>query len=291
MLKKDKEWILNIFKFRKSFPLITINSIGRHKITSPEYYWDGMKRPQDGTYCLFQYTISGNGEIKIDNNIYKIKKNEAFFIKIPSNHTYYLPKNTSWEVLYIEFSIETENLWKEIVNNNEKSQIFKFNPHSKFISLLWETFYAATNGEIDNVYKCSQYSYNLLFELLNQYYNTKKKNSSTIENIKKFIKKNYSKPISIEDISNFVNLSKFHLSRRFKEEVGISHWQYIIKIRLKNATDLLLNSNMNIEEISEKVGFSCGNYFSKAFKHKFKISPTEYRNYYKNYYKVSILSK
>ena len=68
MLKKDKEWILNIFKFRKSFPLITINSIGRHKITSPEYYWDGMKRPQDGTYCLFQYTISGNGEIKIDNN-------------------------------------------------------------------------------------------------------------------------------------------------------------------------------------------------------------------------------
>ena len=45
------------------------------------------------------------------------------------------------------------------------------------------------------------------------------------------------------------------------------------------------------EKISDYVGFSCANYFSKAFRHKFKISPTEYRNYYKNYYKVNFVTE
>ena len=102
--------------------------------------------------------------------------------------------------------------------------------------------------------------------------------------------KNYAKPLAIEDLSNHVNLSKYHLTRKFKAEAGISPGQYLIKVRLKKATSLLLNSNMTIEEISEKVGFSCGNYFAKAFKHNFKISPTKYRNYYKHFCKLNILS-
>ncbi|RRD39459.1 AraC family transcriptional regulator [Leptotrichia sp. OH3620_COT-345] len=291
MLKKDKEWVLNIFQFKKPFPIATINAIGRHKITDPQYYWDNMNRSKDGTYCLFQYTINGHGEIKIDGKTYKIGKNEAFFVKIPGKHVYYLPENaSSWEVLYVEFSIEVEDFRKQITEN-AASDILKFTPDSKFVSLLWETFYAATSREIHDIFQCSRYTYNLIFELLNGYNKVeKKKNSLVTENIKKYIKKNYAKPLSIEDISNYTSLSKFHLTRKFKAETGISPGQYLIKTRLKNATSLLLNSNMTIEEISEKVGFSCGNYFAKAFRHKFKISPTKYRNYYKNFYKLNVLS-
>lgn len=290
MLKKEKEWILNIFGFKKPFPIVTINSIGRHKITNSDYYWDNMKRPQDGNYCLLQYTINGYGEIKIDNKIYRIGKNEAFFVKIPGKHVYYLPENASWEVLYVEFSIEAENFRKQIIKN-AGSEILKFSPDSKSISLLWELFYASKSNEVHNVFECSKYSYNLLFELLNEFAKVNKKiDSPTVESIKSYINKNYAKPLAIEDLSKHVNLSKYHLTRKFKTEAGISPGQYLIKVRLQKATSLLLNSNMTIEKISEKVGFSCGNYFAKAFKHNFKISPTKYRNYYKHFCKLNILS-
>ncbi|MDO5089835.1 MAG: AraC family transcriptional regulator [Leptotrichiaceae bacterium] len=291
MLKKDKERILNIFRFKKPFPIATINAIGRHKITDFQYYYDNMNRSEDGTYCLLQYTVCGHGEIKIDGKTYKIDKNEAFFVKIPGKHIYYLPENTSsWEVLYVEFSLEVEDFRKQITES-VNSDILKFSPDSKFVSLLWKTFYAATSYEIHDIFECSRYAYNLIFELLNECTKSeKKKNSEVTENIKNYIKKNYVKPVSIEDISKYVNLSKFHLTRKFKEETGISPGQYLIKTRLKKATSLLLNSNLTIEEISEKVGFSCGNYFAKAFKHKFNISPTKYRNHYKNFYKLNFLS-
>ena len=70
---------------------------------------------------------------------------------------YYLPKNASWEVLYLEFSVEAENFRKQIVKN-AGSEILKFSPDSKSISLLWELFYAAKSNEIYNIFECSKYA-------------------------------------------------------------------------------------------------------------------------------------
>lgn len=289
MLIKDTDWILNIFNFKKNFPLLSIEAIGRHRVIDSNYYWNNMDREEDGNYCLFQFTISGSGEFKINGKTYTMDKNKGFFIEIPGEHLYYLPKNsTAWEVLYIEFSIEAKPFYEEIIKNYG-SNIFEFSNNSRFISLMWEAFYSARNNEITNIFEASQIGYNLIFELL-KFSNKKniKKNSEIIESVKKYIHKNYTKPIAIEDMAKYAAFSKFHLTRKFKEEIGISPGQYLIRTRLKNATNLLLNTNKSIEEISEDVGFSCGNYFAKAFKNKFKISPTKYRNLYKTYTNVTL---
>lgn len=269
--------------------MVSMIAIGRHKIISKDYHWDSNTR-SDGNFCLLQYTLNGFGEIKIDGKTFSLKKEQAFLITIPGNHTYYLPKNSdNWEVLYIEFSIEAKDLIEDIIKLN-KGHIFTLKKNSKLINLFWEIYYAATSNEITDIYKCSQYTYNFLFEFLSMYNPKNEQNSHSIKEVKKYIKKNYLKPISVEDISKHVNISKSHLTRKFKAETGISPGQYLIKTRLSKATELLLNSDFTIDQISEKVGFSCANYFSKAFRHKFKISPTEYRHTYKNYYKVNFLS-
>lgn len=75
-----------------------------------------------------------------------------------------------------------------------------------------------------------------------------------------------------------VQLSKFHFTREFEKEVGMTPGKYIIKIRLKKAIELLtFSKDMTIEEIAIETGFNCGNYFSKVFKKYIGISPSAYR--------------
>ena len=163
MLKKDKKWILNVFDFEKPFPMVFIRAIGRHSISDKSYYWDSSTR-KDKNFCLFQYTLNGQGEIKIGNKTYSQRKDEAFFITIPGNHAYYLPQNSNfWEVLYIEFSIEADEFVKNLTNLNNNS-IYKLQKNSKLLNLIWEFYYASINNEITDIYKCSQYAYNILFE-------------------------------------------------------------------------------------------------------------------------------
>lgn len=67
-----------------------IYSVGWERETSKDYDWDGMKRNESGKY-VFQYTFSGNGKIEVDGMEYTLKAGQAFLVKIPSRHRYFLP--------------------------------------------------------------------------------------------------------------------------------------------------------------------------------------------------------
>lgn len=96
--------------------------------------------------------------------------------------------------------------------------------------------------------------------------------------IQKYIVLNYQNEITIQQLCEHFYCSKSTLINRFKAEYGKTIHQYILDYRLDKALELLKNDHLSILEISLNCGFNDANYFSKAFKHKFKISPSEYRN-------------
>jgi len=67
------------------------------------------------------------------------------------------------------------------------------------------------------------------------------------------------------------------LTKKFNTQIGISPKQYILNKRLEYAKELLVNTNASIFEIANSVGFPDQLYFSRIFKIKEKISPSEYR--------------
>ena len=73
----------------------------------------------------------------------------------------------------------------------------------------------------------------------------------------------------------FTNLT--YLSTLFKKEMGISFTEYINDIRIKQTQDLLENTNLSLVAISSSAGFDCQSYFTKIFKSKTGITPSEYR--------------
>ncbi len=97
-----------------------------------------------------------------------------------------------------------------------------------------------------------------------------------------YIHENLASDITIQDIEKNANLSKSVLYRRFHSCFGCTVSQYINKQRIEKSIVLLENSNMSIEDIAQKVGFTSGSYFSKRFKHEKGVSPFKFKQQQKN---------
>ena len=95
---------------------------------------------------------------------------------------------------------------------------------------------------------------------------------------KKIIENEYMTIDGIYDISQRLEVSQSHLSRVFSEELKVAPIEYLTKVRLQEAVNLLNESSESIENIALKCGFSCGNYFCKVFRKHMHISPSEYRS-------------
>ncbi len=114
----------------------------------------------------------------------------------------------------------------------------------------------------------------LLYEAIQAYV----PENSTIYLIKDYIRSHYSdESLSVCDISSQVFLSASYVCTYFKNETGQTINQYLTDFRIKKAKELLADPRYQITDISDKVGYSNGNYFSKSFKKLTGLSPSEYR--------------
>lgn len=94
---------------------------------------------------------------------------------------------------------------------------------------------------------------------------------------KAYIEANYTKNITLEDVSREVNISSYYLSRIFKEETGENFIDYLTDLRIEKAKELLSTTQYSMKEICVMSGYSDPNYFSKTFKKNVGVTPTEYR--------------
>ena len=92
-----------------------------------------------------------------------------------------------------------------------------------------------------------------------------------------YIKQNYASALSLDDLSNIVNMSKQGLTSAFKRSTGKTPIDYLNYIRLQNSKEFLKYTDHSIGEISELCGFSNVYYFSNTFKKNIGVSPSMFR--------------
>jgi AraC family transcriptional regulator len=92
-----------------------------------------------------------------------------------------------------------------------------------------------------------------------------------------YINKNYSKDITLAEITRQAYLSKFHFSRIFKKHTSYSPYQYLISVRLNHSRQFLSDGKYSIKEVADMCGFKRLDYFSATFKKKFKCNPSTYK--------------
>lgn len=103
------------------------------------------------------------------------------------------------------------------------------------------------------------------------------KHSDTIHKAVRYIKENYMKKITLDDIAQHVYLSKPYLSKIFKEEMDITLVNYINQLRIDKSKSMLSDPSLSLVDVANLVGFEEQSYFNKVFKSLTGISPGQYR--------------
>lgn len=103
-------------------------------------------------------------------------------------------------------------------------------------------------------------------------------NSNRVKRTVVYLQNNFTRPITLNDISQEIGISKNYLSEIFHQELGISPWEYLTRYRITQAKQMLKTTNRNITEIAAHSGFDDPAHFSRIFRAHTGQSPKEFRN-------------
>ncbi|WP_160685813.1 AraC family transcriptional regulator [Clostridium sp. C2-6-12] len=259
-------------------PPFELKDMGIEKRNTKEYYFDNNFRDIKG--YLFQYTLKGYGIFETGNQKYRIDPGQAFFVEIPDDEKYYCPDGLDedgWQILYIHFEgTAVKPYYDKIVNKIGK--IITLSESSSPIQYLLKFHENLSNGMQLQPFSGSEAVFHFLCLLCSKVAYNKEDYSTRTRIAIERMENDFSKLEGINTLAEEFGISLSHFTREFTKEAGINPLKYLSNIRMQYAMELLRNTELSINEIALKCGFSCGNYFSKAFKKNTHLTPFQFRN-------------
>ncbi len=110
---------------------------------------------------------------------------------------------------------------------------------------------------------------------------TERKMSNYVESCVSYINRHYREHIYLEDLAEKTGITPTYLSRLFSQEMDMTFQEYVLKVRVDRAANLLTYSDSSISEIGDYVNFPNQSYFGRIFKKYKGITPKAYRDRYK----------
>lgn len=98
--------------------------------------------------------------------------------------------------------------------------------------------------------------------------------------IKKYIDEHYADNINLDALASHFNMNLYYLSHIFKDMVGYSPMQYVIRRRIGEAQSLLINTDYSVTQIASIVGYNNTNHFHSVFNKMVGMTPAKYRKYW-----------
>lgn len=246
----------------------------------------------------FHFVKEGSCRVVLDDDEFEAKAGEIY---LTPPGVYHAQKNAHEDGNYLEYSIncdffykknidaEAEQIYRLLSSIKCKAAIDKYAIMEYFYKALEEAYYEFA-GYYSNIKSLASVIIVLAVRALtenkissnNNIPQKYKKDDYRFMLIQQFIEDNLCSNICTIDIASYMFLSDKQVYRIVKEKTGESTKKYINTIRLRKAKELLKDTELNIRQISEMLGFSSEYYFSQFFKREEGFPPSEYRDNIQN---------
>ena len=238
--------------------------------------------PSRSSFAL-HYVFEGKGTLIIEGKSYSLSKGWLFFLPIKSASDYYPDRSDPWKYYWIEFDGAKAAALLNRMGLNVEAPVYRCEN-----TQLIENFFR-TSIYSEDFYEPSDdlNSISALFGIANAVERERKlddeqkppKRERYITYIINFVEKHYNdrEKCNLTSIASQLFLSPIYLNNIFKEYTGIPIYKYIIDYRLHRACELLDKKTFSIAEVARMTGYADQLHFSKEFRKRMNISPSEYR--------------
>lgn len=219
-------------------------------------------------YYRFVYILSGSATYLYKDFEQKISQNSILFLLPQDDHLVKVTGTQNFSFITVAFST-LDPLPADI----GLIHIFQ-NPQLKS---MFEQILAAYELKSDGWYPyIMSRIYSILYQVLVS--ETKQTENEYIKDIQNYIKANYQRKLTLEELADQYGFSLTHFKRVFKAETGTTPIAYLNQFRIERAKDFLRSEMFSIREVAGLCGFENEYYFSTAFKKAVGVSPRQYRS-------------
>ncbi|MDD5698852.1 MAG: AraC family transcriptional regulator [Victivallaceae bacterium] len=247
----------------------------------PSYYIDCGKRGGLAG-AQFVYTLTGEGRFKIGDKVISLFPGTAFL----QNHgnprnAYYYPKGgiRPWHFIWISFFSPTvERMIEEITA--AYGQIYYIPRDAELIKMLFSYEQPRNTPRFISPLEGTRLVMEVLMELGNYLpaaENHRRVSPGLIRRVQEYIHNHLGTTLTVEAVAREYGVSREHLSRIFREQLGQTPSEYLIKCRVERACRLLISTDLSCKEIAAMVGYDNSVSFSRAFKRVVQMTPGELR--------------
>lgn len=259
-------------------PVSGVNKTLHHYLVMCGHFWGEEGYQIDRLYykhLLLAYILDGEFFLKYEGKEYRAFAGDTVFIDCQKPHHYGAVMRV--EFYFAHFSGgQSHQICADL---NEKAGPVLRSENSKNVeNSLHYLLYCLNHDKFPPSYVVSSRLYNIMCDLYSEDEEPETRRMyQSISPAFEFIRYNLSNPISTTDMADSVHMSRSYFSRVFSKVTGQSPHDYLIKLRLEMAKQLLATTDMTIKEISGAVGYNSELGFISAFTKNVGTSPGRYR--------------
>lgn len=228
---------------------------------------------------MIHYVIQGKGIYRTNGKTYSIGEGDAFLI-VPGELIYYeADQNNPWVYTWIGFQgIKIKDYLSR--TTLLEHPVFRYDRDDR-IRICHDKMYMASQFRTNTDMAMNSVLYEYLFLLAEKFPQTRispeKRRNACVREALEYIELHYEDDISIQQLADRLYVSRTYLHRIFKDAVGHSLKEHLIDFRMKKACWYLAQTDYPVAVVARSVGYEDPLYFSKLFRQKKGVSPTEYR--------------
>ncbi len=243
---------------------ISVRSVGQHQI-DPDW-----KEPTKKINCVqLFWSIEGEGDIFLEGNPQRLTA-EHVMIYLPGNAYKLQAVSTHWNFRWITLD---GSLNAGII------QAFDFSQEPRWAGPCPEKIFVRLEHEIREHTPAGQRTAAATaYELLSLACGYTSRTGSLVQNAIESTHRRFAEPgFNVNELARQLNVNRSQLSREFRERTGTTLIDFITAQRIQHALSLLKETDLSIEEISRRSGYTDPDYFARALRKAIGLSPTEFR--------------
>ncbi len=237
-------------------------------------------------HFLFHYIISGYGTLyshTVNGEIHehRLGANQGFLICPGQINLYTADEKRPWKYVWLEFDGMRVKEFLLKAGLDQDHPVYRPQSIEQGNRLRDHMLYFSEHTTSSSLHLVGHLS--LFLDELIEYSadrrenDEKKEHDYYIHEAVVYIQQNYQRELSVDEVANFCKLNRNYFSRRFKELIGSTPQEFLIRQRLTSAAELLRLTDLPIKNIADQCGYTNQLHFSQAFKKYYGLPPREWR--------------